>query len=135
MKLAKFRAFIYSKMEHKTNNFVEICILVESPRNPSIDKMRLFSQYDNHEQNYKLLNDMCFSLILSNAILLLIISWTKQLTEIAFHLQSGILEEQVLFNNIHCPLSSAVVLVILQIRENWKEPLPYNTGVMALVVF
>ena len=25
--------------------------------------------------------------------------------------------------------------MILQTRENWKEPLPYNTGVIAPVVF
>ena len=30
-----------------------------------INKMHLFSQYDYHEQNYKPVNDMCFSLILS----------------------------------------------------------------------
>ena len=38
--------------------------------------MHLFSQYDDHERNCKPVNDMCFSLILSYAILLLIISWS-----------------------------------------------------------
>ena len=41
----------------------------------TINKVRLFSQYNDHKRNYKPVNDMCFSLILSQAILLLIISW------------------------------------------------------------
>ena len=32
-------------------------------------------------------------------------------------------------------LSATEVLVVLQKRENWKEPLLYNTGVVAPVVF
>ena len=35
----------------------------------------------------------------------------------------------------HLALSSAEVLAILQKRKKWKEPLPYNTGVMVPVVF
>ena len=44
----------------------------------SDNKMGLFSQYDNHKRNYKPVNDMCFSLILSQVILLLIISWFQR---------------------------------------------------------
>ena len=43
--------------------------------------------------------------------------------------------DQLLFKyREHKPLSSAEVLVILETRENWKEPLPRNTGVLAPVV-
>ena len=34
--------------------------------------MHLFSQYNDHEQNYKPVSGMCFSFILSQAILLLV---------------------------------------------------------------
>ena len=41
----------------------------------TIKKLHLFSQYDEHERNYKPVNDLCFSqLILSKAMVLLIIS-------------------------------------------------------------
>ena len=73
-KLAKFRVFIYSKMEHKMNKIRRNFIHQWKAQDLTINKMHLFSQYDDHERNYKPVSDMCFSLILSKAILLLIIS-------------------------------------------------------------
>ena len=52
IKLATFSVFIHSKMEHKIS---------KNRRNLyTSGKLRLFSQYDNHERNYKPVNDMCF---------------------------------------------------------------------------
>ena len=58
---ATFGVFIYSKMEHKINKIYRKW----KAQDLTINKMRLFSQYDDHERNYKPVNDICFSLILS----------------------------------------------------------------------
>ena len=57
IKLATFRLFIYFKMEHKVN---KIYIPVES-QDLTINKMHLFSQYNDHEQNSKQVNDVFFT--------------------------------------------------------------------------
>ena len=46
--------------------FVEIYIPMKIfAQNLTVKKIYLFSQYDDHERNYKPVSDMCFSLILS----------------------------------------------------------------------
>ena len=72
IKVAKFRVFIYSKMGHKIHKIRRNLYTSEKPQGLTIKMIHLFSQYDDHEQNYKPVNDMCFSLILSKAILLFI---------------------------------------------------------------
>ena len=64
MKLATFRVFIYSNMEHKINKIVKF-IYQWKTQDLTINQIRLVSQYDDHERNYKQANYMCFSLILS----------------------------------------------------------------------
>ena len=61
IKLAKFRVFICSKMEHKINKIRRNLYTSEKPRIRQLQKIRLFSEYDDHEPNHKPVSDMCFS--------------------------------------------------------------------------
>ena len=79
IKLATFRVFIYSKMEHKVSKQnLWKSIYQWNAQDLTNNKMRLFSQYDDQERNYKLVNDTSFSLILSEAILLIIMLFFRK---------------------------------------------------------
>ena len=59
--------FIYSKMDHKINKIRRKLMYQWKAQDLTIEKIHLFSQYDDHERvsNYKPVSDMCSSLILS----------------------------------------------------------------------
>ena len=65
IKLAKFRVFIYSKIEHKISKIRRNLYTSGKAQDLTINRMHLFSQYEDHERNYKPVSDMRFSLILS----------------------------------------------------------------------
>ena len=65
IKLAKFRVFIYSKMERKINKIDRNLYTSEMPSIWQLKRYIYFHNTDDDERNYKPVSDMCFSLILS----------------------------------------------------------------------
>ena len=60
IQLATFGVFIYSKMEHKINKNLKKLIYQQRAQDLTIYKMHLFSQYDDHDRNYKQVNNAFF---------------------------------------------------------------------------